>query len=438
MTRPERQLWVSTSSGSKKARAVVWPSGVPCWEINCYLASLQRRGRKPSTVRTYASELSSAARFVSSRSVSFFDLHDQDIVDYSRWLVANQAGKPRQSNQVNKLIDRLLTFLGWLQDFGGVERPLVGVAGSGARVIVEEESIRVRGRSRRSWRHIAHVPSNAKWPVRPVARKTLIALREAIPISFKSSYCRARAHALLTLLSDTGCRREEAVFLRPQDVRDALEDDRGLLRVRTSKRSGNPERYVPIPRTSLLSIQQFIDVSRALLVRTLAKRKRQSAEWVFLSRNGEMWDPESVTQCFAKLRKRGQIGDRACAHMLRHRWITLQFLERLKRCQEAALGPELLSTIMTRVASLSGHADKESLWSYVDFSFEEFLAAEIDGPIEIAAELDALEGFIRSVPFGNEDSFSRVAPTLLAAIERMRSVPRRLPKETISAHSFRR
>ena len=434
------QLWISTSNGSTKARVVVWPNGLPCWEVNCFLASLQRRGRSASTVRAYASELSSAVRFVFSRSLDFLELHDQDIVDYSRWLASNATGRTRQNNQVNKLLDRLLTFLRWLQTFSGLEQPLVGAVGSGAKVSVEETVLRIRGRSTIKSRHLGHVPSNATWPVRPVARATLVALRNSVATSYKSPYCRARAHALLTLLADTGCRREEAVYLRVEDVRSALEDDRGLLRLRTSKRPGNPGRYVPIPRTSLVSLQQFIDVQRALLVRRLTKLKRRPAEWVLLSRRGDMWDPESVTQCFARLRRCGQVSGRASAHMLRHRWITLQLLERLKRCQEVALGPELATTMLTRVASMSGHSDIDSLWDYVDFSFEEFLSEDVEREVDLVAELDAMEGLIRSIGDvqGDDASFGKLASSLLTTIERIRSAPAKLPKEALSAHSFRR
>jgi hypothetical protein len=57
--------------------------------------------------------------------------------------------------------------------------------------------------------------------------------------------------------------------------------------------------------------------------------------------------------------------------MLRHRYLTIQALEHIKVFVGRQLPMEMASTILTRLASLSGHSSIESLWKYVDLVFDE-------------------------------------------------------------------
>lgn len=207
--------------------------------------------------------------------------------------------------------------------------------------------------------------------------------------------------------------------MRSADIFKAMKEGKGL-EIRTSKRRGNPTRVVPIPEETLRHLADYLEVHRELQIRRLRRRERafEDEGWAFCTRTGGQLAPESVTQLFGDLRAIAGMSERATAHMLRHRYITLQVVHRLRQLRGSrSIGVEAMSTILSRVASLSGHAILSSLWGYVDWAYDEIAASsaspqeideargivqemiakfEIDGDTEVLTSLKKVEAILKA------------------------------------------
>ncbi len=292
--------------------------------------------------------------------------------------------------------------LGWMQRLLAGKR-LVAEVGEAAQVCVSVRYVKREGFVRKSVRHPAMVPSESRRVVRPASIDVLTRLITACDESAKSSFCISRNRAIVVLLADSGIRREEIVWVRCEDISKAIGDGGGLA-IRTSKRKGNPKRVVPVPDETLRHISTYLEVHRALQIRRLKRRNKlfKDESWAFCTRTGEQLAPETVTQLFGDLRGLAGISERATAHMLRHRYITLQVVHRLKQLRSSrAIGVEAMSTILSRVSSLSGHAKLSSLWTYVDWAYDE-IAAEAASPQEIKDALGIVNEMITRCE-GNAD-----------------------------------
>lgn len=394
------QLWLNGSlqpswsravavTSSSPMRSLMYPDGTPCWEANLYLASLVRRGRSYETVRAYASEMSSIVRFCFETRKNFASLDDQQCIEFMTW-IKRQKSPPVSNSHANRLLNRAIEFLKWLDRYNPHDRPIVGDASVGAQVTIELKQVRGPGRRAQKEAHIARLPASAPVIVRPMPRATTDLMRLAVNSVYKGRHTRARAHALLTFLADTGCRRVEAIWANVTDIHElsAPGESQARLRLRSAKRAGHPERVVPIPRTSAAALSDFVNVDRAIYM----ARKQYRSQALFVTRDGKRLHPDTVTQMFAQLRRHAGVSSRACAHMLRHRWITLQLAERLTVHRKSELGVEFIMTLLTRLASLSGHRDPSSLWAYVDFAFEEILLSpRVEARISTRMELEALQ-----------------------------------------------
>lgn len=450
----ERQLWTSAPldftlavHGLKcvvgqwpapRLRLLFWPSGRVCWQVNLYLIALRKRGLATTTVNTYASELSRLLRFIELYELELEGLCDDHLVAFSQWL--QSSGKKASANHSNRLILRTIEFLSWLQHRLPVPT-LVGGDGDGAQITV---SIRSGRRHRKSVRycHPALVPPNVRRVVRPMTVAVLERLMNASMLSARSEFVTSRNLTMLKLLSDSGIRREELVWIRISDVAHALNND-GRLRIRTSKRSGNPIREVPVPIETLKSVNTFVEVHRRLQVRRLGKRALfQDEGWLFCTRTGNRMAAASVSQLFSDFRKLAGIEGRASAHMLRHRWITLQLVHRLRAVtSDQPFGVEVLTTLLTRLASVTGHSGIDSLWTYVDWAFDEHTAES--APLPACTEIQYIEQVCSMLdeaitasqnPGGATNLFAR----LVEVKNRLQKLLQPLkPRDSVAAHSFR-
>lgn len=424
----KHERWSKVARGIERVgtRALVWSDQSPNWRANVYLGSLLRKGKQASSVRTYASDLSVAMRFLEETRLDIDQVCDESLVDLRSYLVKRSKC---DSNHINRIIHRFLLFLVWYQSFWSLKVPLVGGEGSGAPIHYEEE----QPSGRQS--HPAFLPSVAPSIVRPMSRDALKQLRNAVPKVFKRRFARARAHALLTLLGDSGCRRQEAVWVTVKDIEDALRDPRSLLKLRTAKRQGHPIREVPVPRVTLLAVSQYISVERRLVQR----RTRKRSDALFITESGSRISPETVTQMFAKLRRKSGLSSKACAHMLRHRWITLQLIERIKEYKGMGLSHEIIVTVLTRLASLSGHSSFDGMWGYVDFAFDELTGGRVETSVPRRLQLEAIERILATVQSERSSSRSMTKQQQLLSeatavlLDVLRQVKEEFPSEAIDS-----
>ncbi|WP_349735808.1 tyrosine-type recombinase/integrase [Pseudomonas jessenii] len=334
-----------------------------------YLISCRRQGLALSTVNTYASELSSLVRFLSDRQVALFDVTDDDLTDYADWLLLTRKAS---HNHINRLLLRAIAFFDWAQ--GPVlGKRIVGSKDDYCQITLTVKPVKMQnGMFRTKVHHRAMIAANVPRMVHPMSSSVLSRLMEASDRLSKSSFIRKRNRMLLTVLADAGVRREELTSITIDSVLDAAKS--GRLKVATSKRKGNPEREIPLPEVTVQTLNEYVKTTRAVHVHKLFKRDPGFVDrgWAFCTRMGSRMAPASVTQLFSDLRCEAGVTEIATAHMLRHRFITLQLVTRLKSIgNKRSIGVELLTTILSKLASVSGHSSIDSLWRYMDWAYEE-------------------------------------------------------------------
>ncbi|QXZ14606.1 MULTISPECIES: tyrosine-type recombinase/integrase [Pseudomonas] len=413
-------------------RVVYWPNGCISWQLNLYLLHVRRSGSTISTVNTYASELSLLIRFLFEFEISIEEISDDVLVFFSEWLLRR---KKSSGNHINRIILRVISFLEWYQTLL-IDRVLVGALGQGAQVTISLRLLKGgRGPVRIRTQHHAMVPASIPRSVHPVSSGSVSALLDSCEWTAKTNFRRNRDRCMLVLLADTGIRREELTWISVSDVIGASGDRR--LPVRTSKRKGNPFRLIPISDVTHRMLMEYIDVTRSIQVRKLKRRKigYEDLGWLFCTREGLKMAPSTVSQLFSDLRATASITERVSAHMFRHRFITLQVVARLRSLsQRGSIGVEAMTTVLSKVASLSGHSSLDSMWRYVDWAYEQ-LESDYNDSAKIADEalrvVEALMGDAQNNDSQLAESFSIVKE----ALSQLRTKSYELP--SVVAHSLR-
>ncbi|XQE67364.1 tyrosine-type recombinase/integrase [Pseudomonas sp. P3C3] len=443
------KLWLTSSKdfylpgyqGLKKSprwsapdmRVVYWPSGCVCWQLNLYLLHVRRSGSAISTVNTYASELCLLIRFLSESECPLEEISDDVLVSFSEWLLQR---KKSSGNHINRIILRVITFLEWYQTLL-IGRVLVGTLGQGGQVTITLRSLRGgRGAVRIRTQHHAMVPASIPRSVHPVSSGSISALLDSCEWTAKTNFRRNRDRCMLVLLADTGVRREELTWISVSDVIGAAGDRK--LPVRTSKRKGNPYRLVPISDETHKMLVEYIDVARSIQVRKLKRRKigYKDLGWLFCTREGLKMAPSTVSQLFSDLRAAAGITERVSAHMFRHRYITLQVIARLRSLsQRGSIGVEAITTVLSKVASLSGHSSLDSMWRYVDWAYEQ-LEYEYNDSANVAEEaLRVIEVLMGDAQSSASKELSESLSIVKDALSQLRTKSYELP--SVVAHSLR-
>lgn len=361
--RPLKGRW-----SAPKLRALFWPSGKICWQVNLYLINLRRSGLEVSTINTYASELSLYVRFLWIKNIELAECDDDILIDFADSLVHQK----KSGSHINRVLHRVLRYYTWYQQVFPVEY-LIGASGSGCQISITKQTMRTRtGRVAGKTSHISMVPPSVPRMVRPISLESVAKLVSACDDIGTTYFKRCRDRSIVTLLAEAGLRREELIWVQCDNVRDAAVNG-GKIRVRTSKRRGNPEREIPLPFDTIAMLLEYINIARALRIKRLTSKLPGFIDggWLFCTVSGKKMAAVTVSQIFSELRASAQTLGRATPHMLRHRYITLQVVARIRAMRKQNIGLEALTTILSRVASLSGHSSLQSLWTYVDWAFDE-------------------------------------------------------------------
>ncbi|HFD3828811.1 TPA: tyrosine-type recombinase/integrase [Pseudomonas aeruginosa] len=372
-------------------------------------------------------------RFLFESKVVIEDVCDDVLVSFSDWLVNR---KKSSGNHINRILLRVISFLEWYQTLL-VGRRLVGSLGQGAQVTISLRSLKSKqGVVRVRTRHHAMVPASIPRTVRPISSNIVSALLDSCEWAAKTNFRRSRDRCMLVLLADTGIRREELTWIRVSDVVGASADRK--LPVRTSKRKGNPYRLIPISDETFRMLLEYIDVTRSIQVRRLNRRKIgfKDQGWLFCTREGFKMAPSTVSQLFCDLRAEAGLTERISAHMLRHRYITLQVMARLRSLsRRGSIGVEALTTVLSKIASLSGHSSLDSMWRYVDWAYEE-LEAEYKDSANVADEaLSVIEALMGEAKSSENRALAESLLIVREAVSQLRTKSYELP--SVVAHSLR-
>jgi site-specific recombinase XerD len=414
-------------------RALYWPNGHPCWEATAYIINECRRGLASSSANTYASELSHLIRFVSQRrGLRFKKITDDHLYEYAAYLArTDPRGRLiRQGSYINRVIGTAIRFLMWLGKIMPVDRRLVGYPGDDASITIYP----IKGpRGVAGFSHPSYQAKSEPTKIRPMADLHLEQLLNAADEEGQRFFTRCRNSALINLLADSGVRREELSFIRVEDLEQAIERG-GRLRCRTSKRKGNPYREVPVPLETLVEIRaNYVETARAIRMETILGSGGRDEGWLFCTQTGSRMRPSTVTHLFARLRAVAGIDGKAAPHMLRHRWINLQVREGVRRLSALApISAGLMVTLLSRLASTTGHASLQSLIGYLDDSFDQLTAELAHGREHSILEARQAVAELRKLLGKMLDAEG--AGGLLDAILSALNVQSSLPRLSESAH----
>lgn len=196
------------------------------------------------------------------------------------------------------------------------------------------------------WGHLKENPVRAVPPVRPPAPYRLRILSPEEVERLLSVIPDAIFRTLIEAYLYTGCRRNELLYLRWEDV----DLDRGTLTVRAHEgfvpKTGRP-RTVPLhPR-----------------LRELWKALPRTCALVFPSPHGRVYDESAVSHRFLRYRKKARLGDEVKLHTLRHTFASTLV--------NRGFSPYLVSRLL-------GHTDLRSTQIYLHET-EEALRRVVEG-----------------------------------------------------------
>jgi len=422
----DKQLWKKTNNdcqlvdysnnqGSALVNApnipvMFWPDGNVCWPITIwlmergksYIARANSKGRRNTnggSLNTHASLISHFVRFTHHyHNKDFTSLYDDDLKAWVKNLKAEidtkrPNSKKRKNTQVGSIMRSALTFLVWYQHYMLYNDKLIGEE-IGNQITILYKTKKGRSSLGKSYHqkyiHHRHIPNNnTPKKVFAIGHEHITKLYDALRETTPNIQVRKRNECILKLLEATGGRRVEVAEITVEDVKLALTTER--LTLRTAK-SDTSERQVPVAKQWIEPIERYINIYRKKQVKELIKNGKISAEpkSLFINlNNGDKLYETYISKLISNLRKAANINEKTCAHMFRHRFITIQVATRLKDFRKGDLPIDVASSILTKVSSLSGHSDPESLRSYIDLAFAELDAWDTaDKVLEMRSKLE--------------------------------------------------
>lgn len=120
-----------------------------------------------------------------------------------------------------------------------------------------------------------------------------------------------RDRAILEVFYSTGMRRREALSLRLYDI----DVDRETVMIRQGK--GKKDRMVPIGERALAWIERYLADVRPALV------KEPDEGWLFLTKDGDQLQPDTISGLVTTYIDQAAIGKRGSCHLFRHTMATL-------------------------------------------------------------------------------------------------------------------
>lgn len=369
------------------APIVCWPNGAICMPITLYLNSIYSRGQKlrgnSGTLVTYAKNLSHIVRYCSARQIPFHELSDATITEFVRFLQDETGLKEhlvarlRSTTQVRVIARRTFHFLLWLQEALSL-RGLISANTSSARINLLTRKHRARGCAVDYFDHPSLPTPDTPKKRFPVSTEHIERLFEANVTSTQSAYVKRRRAALLQLARATGARRAEMADVTITDIRKALET--GSLSISVGKTRRKKIREIPVLKSQLEPILQFVDGQRALLIKKAVGANRDPGK-LFLTSRGRPLSVETLTNDMHDLARMAGLESNVCLHMFRHRYFTDMAFNMLLGIREFVERKELTAPteqiILQQMRALSQHEDDKSLLGYVHAAFKEATAWDI-------------------------------------------------------------
>ncbi|NIE66842.1 tyrosine-type recombinase/integrase [Burkholderia sp. Ax-1719] len=416
------------TSTTRRADALVfmrWPNGQPCLEIELYLLSLAENGarldRNGGSVRQEAVKLSPLVRFCYKNGLNFWDIwsdHFQRFIDELKDEIKPDGRKARELNQVLEISDSCIRFLTWLQESLLPHRTIVDVKGKPHQILLKLKKTKDQrtGRTYTSYHFFGNPPSSTRQLKTPMPKESIDKLFDAITKKYDIENChprlrrrfqnedalrkylefqRATWDGVLTVCLAFGCRPAEVSTMSRTKNLEKMGSDKKLV-LATMKQKKGAEREVPVTMNIVIKLAVYERKYRSEMLdqlRTAGKNPNPS-DFLFLNTLGNPLTKETLTRQFERLCRYADINERACLSMFRHRAITSLVAIHLKEfCSPRldiamqALNDADYSTILAKVASITGHLNPESLRDYIHLAWDELGAFD---PVDAATKLSAM------------------------------------------------
>lgn len=366
---------------------IFWPDGRWCFEANVHMQELFHRNlsRKDGggTLKTYAAQLSHLIRFCAQNRTPFIRLTDNHFALFIRSLTGERrfssGPRVRESNSVidiGRVCMDFFSTIAKLYDEPNFIGPIGQIRAERRTLTLASNNSAGKPRVISYWHHNA-LPVRSPYKKRlPIHSKVVTSLKEAVlKISGNNMYLRKRRYVMLKLLEITGARRLEIAELTVQSVLDAGRMAIPCLKLMTAKRDSH-YRLVPISRTDLDFLTDFIKINRARLIKKKGGKNVDDGYLLISERSGKKLRTNTLTQEMAILRNAAGITESACAHMFRHRFITKIFVALIEQhrinnkdeFRQRMIDEESLQQI---VQEWTGHMNKDSLKRYLNLAFVE-------------------------------------------------------------------
>jgi integrase len=364
-----------------------WPDRLPCIEANLFILSLFNRALsmrvKGGTLRTYAYNISHLIRFCFKNKINVSNLTDSSFTAFITWLQGekNDFGvRIRSNNQVIKIGRTCIDFLVFVGNFHSLPN-FIGKEEYNS-IVVEEKKKQISKEGQKKtkiifyWHHNSFPRPDTKKKRHPISNDALVKIKSVIVKNGDSKLVK-RNTVLLQSYEQTGGRRTEVLLLEVNDVKQAFNSvlECPMLRLTTLKRKDLiSERLVPVPRTFIINLMDYINTTRKRIIRKKIGLDKDHG-YVFISHTtGKHLESDTISSYMIKWREEAGIDEQAFVHLIRHAYIT----EKLKciilehefnnkdEFRKALLNTE---SFKIKLKEWTGHTHLSSLDVYIDLAF---------------------------------------------------------------------
>lgn len=406
---------------------VFWPDTTVCWPVTIWLTEKSQsyhsrsskkgiRNSNGGSVVTQASVISHFVRYVFNVNRKLFvTLNDDHIKNWVKTLAEEDDPKDpltkrRKNTQIGKIMRAGLRFLIWYQKVMLDHDRLIGDE-IGNQITIEYKESNQKSRNGKSCKVTfidhRHIPNNnTPKKVFAIGHERITKLYDTLNETEKNVQVRKRNECILKLLEASGGRRLEVSQLKVADIEIALETE--ILRLHSAKSDATEPREVPIAKEWIESVYIYINTYRKKHVKKLIKdgKIKCNPEHLFINLvDGSKLSETNITKMMSKLKLAANISEKTSAHMFRHRFITIQVATRIKDFKKGTLPIDVISTILTKVSSLSGHQNPLSLQPYIDIAFAELDAWKTaDKVLAMRSKLEATYRELQSIKLDIQNS----------------------------------
>ncbi|WP_413196779.1 hypothetical protein [Pararobbsia alpina] len=431
-----------------------YPNGAPCVEVELYLLDLLNSGlrvdRRGGSVRQEAVKLSPLVRYCYAHRKNFCEMRSSDFADMLNKLLNEKKEETeklaREANQVIEISQACVRFFTWLQESLLPHRSIVGLIDEPHQILLREHEAVDFQKRRRAYRIFSLNPAPStpqkKTPMPSESISKLWQATENIgnphkqPARYRQRFAdeadflthitfRMRTlKMILELMNAVPCRPGELANMSLSQNQIAMKQDKSIV-LMTEKRESGAKRKIAVPMRIIIDLQVYIEVHRARMIKTLDRGGTfRATDSLFINTLGRPLLKESLTTDFRRLCGRASLNVRTCLSMFRHRGITTlvathlqEFLSGADDAVVATLADSNYSTLLQKVAAITGHKHWESLVPYIHLAWAELGAFDA---IEATTRLNVLMEAVMHNLAPELDAIKSTSPAKQAAYLRER------------------